>query len=127
MKIIIAISRHFKNKELIFSTVDRILDYMNLDNCKDLEIVHGGTIGVDSITNVYAKDRGYKVRVFLPDYEKYAAKYAPIARNVTMAKYADMLIAFRLGDSRGTLNMIKEAKNMDLKVFIIQLDYPYDV
>lgn len=44
------------------------------------EIVSGGAIGVDSCAAEYAKRNGLRLRVFLPQYEKYG-RAAPIVRN----------------------------------------------
>ena len=73
------------------------------------EIVSGGAIGVDSCAAEYAKRKGLRLRVFLPQYEKYG-RAAPIVRNKKIVDYADKIIAFWDGKSKGTLSVIKYAE-----------------
>ena len=73
------------------------------------EIVSGGAVGVDSYAAEYAKKNGLKLTVFLPQYERYG-RAAPIARNKKIVDYADKIIAFWDGKSKGTLSVIKYAE-----------------
>ena len=73
------------------------------------EIVSGGAVGVDSCAEEYAKKNGLKMTVFLPQYERYG-RGAPIVRNKQIVDYADKVIAFWDGKSRGTLSVIKYAE-----------------
>ncbi|MBQ9099015.1 MAG: hypothetical protein IJY50_06255 [Clostridia bacterium] len=73
------------------------------------EIVSGGAVGVDSCAAEYAKKNGLKLTVFLPQYERYG-RAAPIARNKKIVDYADKIIAFWDGHSKGTLSVIKYAE-----------------
>ena len=57
------------------------------------EIVSGGAKGVDSLAEKYAKQKGIKLTVFLPEYQRYA-RAAPIMRNKKIVDYADKVIAF---------------------------------
>ena len=73
------------------------------------EIVSGGAVGVDSCAAEYAKKNGLKLTVFLPQYERYG-RAAPMARNKKIVDYADKIIAFWDGKSKGTLSVIKYAE-----------------
>ena len=73
------------------------------------EIVSGGAVGVDSCAAEYAKKNGLRLTVFLPQYERYG-RAAPIVRNKRIVDYADKIIAFWDGESRGTLSVIKYAQ-----------------
>ena len=73
------------------------------------EIVSGGANGVDTCAAEYAKNKGLKLTVFLPEYERYG-RAAPIVRNKQIVDYADKVIAFWNGKSRGTLSVIKYAE-----------------
>ena len=73
------------------------------------EIVSGGAIGVDSCAAEYAKKNGLKLTVFFPQYEQYG-RAAPIVRNKKIVDYADKIIAFWDGRSKGTLSVIKYAR-----------------
>lgn len=84
------------------------------------EIVSGGARGVDSVAAEYAKQNGIKLTEFLPEYDKYG-KAAPIIRNKQIVDYADKVIAFWNGKSKGTEYTIKYAAktNKEYKVIII--------
>lgn len=75
------------------------------------EIVSGGAIGVDSCAAEYAKKKGLKLTVFLPQYERYG-RAATIVRNKKIVEYSDKIIAFWDGSSKGTLSVIKYAEKM---------------
>ena len=82
------------------------------------EIVSGGAVGVDSCAEEYAKSNGLKLTVFLPQYEKYG-RAAPIVRNKKIVDYADKIIAFWDGKSKGTLSVIKYAEKAGKECEII--------
>lgn len=82
------------------------------------EIVSGGAVGVDSCAAEYAKIKGLKLTVFLPEYERYG-RAAPIVRNKKIVDYADKIIAFWNGSSKGTLSVIKYAKKTEKPCEII--------
>ncbi len=75
------------------------------------EIVSGGASGVDSCAAEYAKANGIKLTVFPPQYERYG-RAAPIVRNKEIVNYADKIIAFWNGSSKGTLSVIKYAEKV---------------
>ena len=80
------------------------------------EIVHGGARGVDAAAGRVC-DGHWPIRVFAADWTANGVLAGPI-RNREMAKYADALIAIWDGNSRGTANMIHEARRLGLKVYV---------
>ena len=75
------------------------------------EIVSGGAIGVDQYAANYAREHGLKLTEFLPEYEKYG-RAAPILRNKQIVDYADKIVVFWDGKSRGSLSVIKYAEKV---------------
>lgn len=73
------------------------------------EIVSGGALGVDRCAAEYARRIGIKLTVFLPQYECYG-RAAPIVRNKKIVDYADTVIAFWNGSSKGTRSVISYAR-----------------
>ena len=65
---------------------------------------------------------GYEIRTFPANWAEFG-KGAGLIRNKKMAKYADALIAFWDGKSKGTKNMIQQAEEFGLKIRI----YRYDI
>ena len=76
---------------------------------KEDEIVSGGAKGVDTIAANYAKTYGIKLTEFFPQYKIYG-KAAPIIRNKEIVDYADKVIVFWNGESKGALSVIKYAQ-----------------
>lgn len=75
------------------------------------EIVSGGAKGVDTSAIEYALSHGLKLTEFLPEYDKYG-RYAPLKRNIQIIEYADLVIAFWDGKSRGTKFVIDNCKKL---------------
>lgn len=110
MKVIIAGTRDFNDYHAVKSTVSR--------TCWELtEVVSGGASGADALGEEYAMHNGIALKIFKADWDKHGKAAGPI-RNREMAQYADGLIAFWDGLSKGTMNMIQEARNAGLKVYI---------
>ena len=87
------------------------------------EIVTGGAVGVDSCAADYARAHGIKLTVFLPQYECYG-RAAPIVRNQEIVDYADKVLAFWNGRSRGTLSAIRYAEKTGKPCEVILCDTP---
>ena len=82
------------------------------------EIVSGGAVGVDACAAAYAKEKGIRMTVFLPQYERYG-RAAPIVRNKKIVDYADRILVFWNGSSKGTASVIQYAKKTDKPCEII--------
>jgi len=122
-RIIIAGSRKFNDYEKMLKTLDEL--GINLINTIDpIEIVSGHASGADSLGERFAKAYNYPLKIFQADWDKYGRAAGPV-RNEQMAKYAaeadrGILIAFPIGISKGTRNMIKLAKQYGLEVEVVE-------
>jgi len=112
MKIIIAGGRYFNDYNKLCQVCSKILSEQN-----EIEIVSGTANGADKLGEKFAVDNGYPIKQFPADWDKFG-KSAGYRRNAEMAEYADALIAFWDGESRGTKHMIDLAKRAKLKVRI---------
>ena len=83
------------------------------------EIVSGGAKGIDTCAKDYALRHGLKLTEFLPEYEKYG-RGAPLRRNITIIEYADFVLAFWDGSSRGTKFVIDNCKKRNIPVAVYQ-------
>ena len=110
MKVIIAGSRTISDRESVEAAI-------KASGFEITEVVCGMARGVDTEGFNWAKDNNIPVKEFHADWEKYGRAAGPI-RNKQMAEYADALIAFWDGKSRGTKHMIDLAKRANLKVRI---------
>lgn len=114
MKIIIAGSRSFNNYEFLKKQLDCLFK-----NIKSLEIVSGCARGSDALGERYAKERGYILHRFPADWDRYG-KSAGYIRNKEMACFADRLVAFWDGKSKGTRHMIDLAKKRNLIIKVVE-------
>lgn len=83
------------------------------------EIVSGGARGVDTFARKYAQTHSIQLTEFLPDYDRYG-RGAPLKRNLEIIAYADLVLAFWDGKSRGTKYVIDNCKKqgVPIKVFL---------
>ncbi len=84
------------------------------------EIVSGGAKGVDQCAGAYAKKKEIKLTEILPQYEQYG-RAAPIVRNKEIVDYADKVIAFWDGNSKGTLSVIQYAEKTGKQCEVVRL------
>jgi len=85
------------------------------------EIVSGGAKGVDSLAEIYAQRSGIPLKLFLPQYPRYG-RGAPLKRNIEIISYADAVLAFWDGKSKGTKYVIENCKkrNVPLMVYLLK-------
>lgn len=81
------------------------------------EIVSGGAAGADKLGERYASEQDHPLKVFPANWETNGRAAGPM-RNSVMAEYADTLVAFWDGQSRGTKDMIRKALNGGLEVHV---------
>ena len=98
--------------------VENLEDYLP-SGCT--EIVSGGAKGIDACAATYAEARDIKLTEFLPQYSVYG-KAAPIVRNKQIVDYADSVLAFWDGKSKGTLSVIRycEKTGKQCKVILVK-------
>lgn len=107
-------------KTIIAGSRDRSLSSVDKELLATLgitEVVCGGARGIDTDGRLWAEEQGIPVKMFPADWNKYG-KSAGCIRNEEMAVYADMLVAFWDGESRGTKHMIRVAGEAGLKVIV---------
>jgi hypothetical protein len=82
------------------------------------EIVSGKARGADRLGEMWAEVSNTPIKLFPADWQQHG-KSAGIIRNIKMAQYADALIAFWDGESRGTKHMIDTAYKVTLKNILV--------
>ena len=120
-RIIIAGSRQFNDYEKMLKTLDELGIHL-INTIDPIEIISGHAPGADTLGERFAKAYDYPLKIFPADWKKYGRAAGPI-RNEQMAKYASeadrgILIAFPIGESKGTRNMIKLAEQYGLETYI---------
>lgn len=84
------------------------------------ELVSGGARGIDSDAKAYAEKHGIPIKEFLPEYKRYG-RCAPLKRNLEIIAYADIVLAFWDGQSRGTKYVIDHCRELDVPVRVFEL------
>jgi len=113
MKVIIAGSRTFTDYKKLCEICDPFLKDQTI-----IEIISGAYYkGADLLGVKYAAERGFRLTKFPADWKRLGRAAGP-KRNQQMANYADALIAFWDGNSKGTKHMLQLAKSNHLKVNI---------
>ena len=111
MRIIIAGSRGFNKREILFKKMDFLTN-----GTKVTKILCGNAKGADKLGEAWAKENKIPIEYHLPDWEKFGKAAGPI-RNKVMAEKADALCLFWDGKSKVSANMFSEAKKSGLKIF----------
>lgn len=122
MKLIIAGGRDFEDKAV---AAKAFIDFSVEVNVKTLhkvnpftEIVSGGARGADRCGEFIAQFFSLPVKQFIPDWDGLGKKAGHV-RNREMGDYADALLAFWDGQSKGTKGMIDYARKKGLIVKVV--------
>lgn len=117
-KVIIAGGRDFNDYKLLEKKVTYFLGSKKFG---ETEIVSGTCKGADLLGEKLAKKNNVNIKQFPADWNTHGKK-AGFIRNSEMAEYADALVAFWDGKSRGTKHMIDLATKHNLKVRIVKYE-----
>jgi hypothetical protein len=113
MKTIIAGSRKFINYSFVWAAI-----YACPWHDEITEVVSGNAKGVDRMGESYAKQHGWPIKKFPAQWGEFGKQAGPI-RNQEMAKYADALVLIWDGKSKGSKNMLNQAKSNGLRIFTV--------
>ena len=113
LKVVVAGSRSLSVVYAVYDYISQTLNEFDIE-----EIVSGGAIGVDTLAEQYAKENDIPIKIFKPKYKSSKDRSAPLMRNIEMAKYGDILIAFHDGKSTGTKHMINQMSKLDKPVYV---------
>lgn len=114
MRVIIAGSRHVSSYRLVRTVIE-------MANFDITEVVSGGAYGVDQLGERWAHFNQIPLAIHSADWDTYGKAAGPI-RNKNMAQNADALIAIQTNSSRGTQNMIEEAKMAGLSTYVFRFE-----
>lgn len=115
LKIIVAGGRDLKDYELVKSTLNKLLRKRKKE---EIEIVCGEALGADALGKRWAKENGVSVASFPADWDGLGRAAGPI-RNGQMADYATHCLCFWDTRSKGTKNMIDQAKQRKLNLVVV--------
>lgn len=115
MKTIIAGSRSIIDYIIVREFVNRVHDNQPISL-----VISGTAAGVDRLGEKWALENSIPVKHIPAEWHKYG-KAAGHIRNEQMAKLADACIVIWDGESRGSQNMINNAKKYNLHLSILTL------
>lgn len=113
MRVLVCGSRHFNDFELLSEV---------LDGYKISVVIEGEARGADTLARLYSEKRGIDVLPFPADWNTHGKAAGPI-RNAQMLREGrpEFVVAFRASDSRGTQNMINQARKAGIPVEVIDV------
>lgn len=114
MNIAIVGGRDFDDYDLLKKTLNNFIENKSFLNA----IVSGGAKGADTLAEKYAAELQVDMIVYKPNHKKHG-RLAALHRNTEIIETSDIVFAFWNGKSRGTLDSITKAKNLEKKLFII--------
>lgn len=113
MKVLVCGSRYFNDYELL----EKVLNEHDIT-----EIIEGEARGTDKLSRKFAKERNIPVRAFPADWDKFGKGAGHIRnRQMLVEGSPDFVIAFRGKNSRGTQNMIDQAKKAGVETRIVEI------
>lgn len=118
MKIVIAGSRNFNDYDFLENKINELIKNKQIDIT---EIVSGKAKGADFLGEKYASLNNISIKEFPANWNLYGKK-AGFLRNQEMGNYADVLIAFWDGNSKGTKHMIDYMRNLKKQVFVFNFN-----
>lgn len=113
MRVLVCGSRHFNDYKLLKEV---------LENYDITEIISGHARGADSLGEVFATEKQIPKRIFPADWDQYGKRAGPI-RNTQMLREGlpELVLAFRGPNSRGTQNMIDQARKAGVEVVVVEI------
>lgn len=104
-KVVICGSREYNDYETIKKVLDKLLEGMQI-SC----LISGGCRGVDTLVKKYCIDRKI-IHMEVNAQWKFFGRAAGPQRNAQMAKLGTSTFGFWDGESRGTYDMLKKARD----------------
>lgn len=104
--------RHFKDSNFIF----KILNEYTIK-----KLITGDATGSDAATRFYAQINSIPIKVLNADWNLYGLKAGPIRNGWILDEKPDLVICFKHKNSKGTKNMIKQAKERKIPLRIIDI------
>ena len=117
-ELVVAGCRDFHDYSVASSEIHKHLQ--KLDAEYSVIIVSGCAEGADKLGERYASEHNLTVERFPAEWDKYG-KYAGPRRNAQMAQVADAVLVFWDGKSKGTKNMIENAKKANKPDTVISI------
>jgi len=118
MKLAITGSRNFDNIEFMMESLSSVMEKLGEAN-KILEVWAGGAKGADALAVEAARRLGLPFHEIKADWAIYGRAAGPM-RNKALVEECDVLVAFPIGESKGTRGCIQLGRKAGRKVFVFE-------
>jgi len=119
LRVLVCGSRHFNDYERLKKEV---LNALPIGDYLETTVISGHARGADSLGEKLSEDMEWRCERYPADWETYGKRAGPI-RNSQMLREGkpDMVIAFRGPNSRGTQNMIDQARKAGVETMVVEI------
>jgi hypothetical protein len=117
VKLLVVGSRSIHDPKIVSTIIDEFVARHNLTVDT---LINGGAQGVDTYAERWAVVRDIPVAKYLPQYDKYIGREAPLKRNEEMARVADTCLIIWDGHSSGSMHMAACMRKASKPVEIIE-------
>ncbi len=115
VRLIVSGLRTYGKKDTVYAEITRYIS--EIGSVK--EIVTGGSSVVEEIAQQYADENGIKQKEIAPDWQSHLN--AGLIRDTRLAEYGTHLLVLSNGVSKGSNNLIDEAKQKSLTIKIVEI------
>ena len=117
MKLIVAGGRNFVNTQVMITVLMDLVEKGKID--PNPELVCGMARGADMLAYSLWANHNMKIHTFPADWKTHP-RSAGYIRNAEMGNFADVLVAFWDGKSRGTKHMIDIMQRLNKPVYVVR-------
>lgn len=117
MKLIVAGGRDFVNTQVMITVLMDLVEKGKID--PNPELVCGMARGADMLAYSLWANHNMKIHTFPADWKTHP-RSAGYIRNAEMGNFADVLVAFWDGKSRGTKHMIDTMQRLNKPVYVVR-------
>lgn len=116
MKVLVCGHREFDDWSLLCDELQNFLRY------PDLVIIEGEAKGADFLARVWAKHHSIPYEAYPADWKTYGVGAGPIRNKEMLVKgKPNLVIAFLSKGSKGTANMLKQAKEANVETIVVNI------
>lgn len=116
MKVLVTGSRHWTDKQAIADALTNLAHRAT----DAMTVIHGGARGADTLAAEVAHEFGWKVVCVLADWGRLGVRAGSIRNGEMLKLEPDYVVAFPLGESRGTRDMIRRAVKARVSTLVRQ-------
>lgn len=117
MKLIVAGGRDFVDTNRMIEELQKLVNSGSIPECP--ELVCGMARGADMLAYSLWANHNMKIHTFPADWKTHP-RSAGYIRNAEMGNFADVLVAFWDGKSRGTKHMIEYMQRLNKPVYVVR-------